>query len=879
MQIAGVRFEARFLRTRVARRIFLLFVVCALLPVGAFAALAYRQVTTQLERDARDELHAEAKALGMSTYERILLLDAALRLAGAALAGDPARSVADVLRVLPNSMREQLHSVAVVPGALATDPDTPPVGLPALTPEERSQLAKGETLLQVGSSDTQLRLFLVRALLDHGTDVIEAQIEPSFIFDPTSLREASHLIVVDSAGRLIFSDLVPAFSPEALAELGRQAKRQQVVSWEGSQDRQLAGCWDLYLWGGFHLKPTWTVIVTRPEADILGPLHEFRKIFPLVALLSVWIVLLLSLSQIRRSLIPIELLSAATARIAARDLNARVGIDSGDEFQDLGNSFNQMAQRISQHVTSMGMVNTIGAALSAERDTNRLLDLIIQGAMRLSHAQAGALYLLAPDGELTLMLLRTAEAEPDGRGPALAPKPSPLAKRLAEQAARSGQRIEHEATESAGEPRSASRPGAEASTGCVFLTIPLRNHEHEIIGVLQLINGLDPKNDPVHAFSDEDREVAQSLASQAAVALTKQRLVDSFKALFEGLIQLIVRAIDEKSPYTGDHCRRVPILTELIAQAACDATEGPLKSFSLTDEERYELRIGALLHDCGKVTTPVHIVDKATKLEALFDRIQLVDTRFEVLKRDAEIRMLRRLAGLDEASIPLQGDAGTQLARELHQLDEERAFLRACNIGSEGMDARDIERVKVIAARHRWRSPDGEERAFLSPEEVGNLTVTHGTLNEQEREIINHHVIATINMLQDLPYPKSLRRVPAIAGAHHERLDGSGYPQGLHGSQVSMQARILGLADVFEALTAKDRPYKKGRSLREALSILRAMRDQNQIDSDLFDLFVGQKIYLRYAMECLDPEQIDEEELDDAAQRGVPEIGTRFPRR
>ena len=197
----------------------------------------------------------------------------------------------------------------------------------------------------------------------------------------------------------------------------------------------------------------------------------------------------------------------------------------------------------------------------------------------------------------------------------------------------------------------------------------------------------------------------------------------------------------------------------------------------------------------------------------------------------------------------------------MQRLDEERAFLRSCNIGSERMDPGDMQRVRAIAASHRWRTPGGGETPCLSAEEVENLTVEHGTLNEHEREIINYHVVATINMLRDLPYPKSLRRVPEIAGAHHERLDGSGYPQRLRGIQVSMPARILGLADVFEALTAKDRPYKRGRTLREALAILRGMRDDGQIDSDLFDLFVDQKIYLAYAMECLSPEQIDDEEL------------------
>jgi len=862
MQIAGIQFEARFLRSRVARRVFLLFVTCALLPVGVFAVLAYRQVTGQLERDARDELRTEAKALGMSTYERIFLLDQGLRLAGAV-----PESAKGILGAIPGSMRKHFRGVALVGARWARSPaDKPEVDLRALTPEERRQLSAGDTLLRAEPSDTQVRLFLLRAKPGPGRDVIEAELEPRYVFDPDSLREASHLMVVDAANRVVFSDLVPAMSAEKLAALARQAAHHEVISWAGSKGNQLAGAWDLYLRATFQQGPTLTIIVTRPELDVLGPLHEFHEIFPLVALLAVWIVLLLSLSQIRRSLVPIELLSAATARIAARDFDVRVDIHTNDEFRDLGGSFNEMARRISQHVTNMGMVNAIGAALSAERDTNRLLDLIVQGAMRLARAEAGALYLLAPNGELAARLVRAAQPEQRRPGPALEPHLGQIAKNLAEQAVESGRRTEHEDVASAGEPPAGHPTAGNAPPVHVFLTIPLRNHEEEIVGALQLMNSRDPNADQLAAFSEEDREVAESLASQAAVALTKQSLVDSFKALFEGLIQLIVRAVDEKSPYTGDHCRRVPILTELIAQAACDVSEGPLKNFSLTEEERYELRIGALLHDCGKVTTPVHVVDKATKLETLFDRIHLVDTRFEILKRDAEIRTLRRLAGLPESPAPLPGDAGAALARELHQLDEERAFLRACNIGSERMNPDDMQRVRAIAASHRWRTPEGQESAFLSAEEVENLTVTRGTLNEREREIINHHVVATINMLQDLPYPKSLRRVPEIAGAHHERLDGSGYPQGLQGAQVSMQARILGLADVFEALTARDRPYKKGRSLREALSILGAMRDAHQIDSDLFDLFVNQRIYLRYAVECLTPEQIDDQELAQYAE-------------
>jgi HD-GYP domain-containing protein (c-di-GMP phosphodiesterase class II) len=353
--------------------------------------------------------------------------------------------------------------------------------------------------------------------------------------------------------------------------------------------------------------------------------------------------------------------------------------------------------------------------------------------------------------------------------------------------------------------------------------------------------------------------LGESLASQTAVALTKHRLAGEFRALFEGLIQLIVKAIDQKSPYTGEHCRRVPILTELIADAACASREGALKDFTLSEAERYELRIAALLHDCGKVTTPVHVQDKASKLEGLCDRIELVATRFEVLRRELELSALRERAGAG-----LAPDAA--LAGRLRALDADLAFLRTANVGGEFMPPEAQARVREIARRWQWRAPDGTRTPILSDEEVENLCVSRGTLNAREREVINHHVVASIEMLEQLPYPRSLRNVPAIAGAHHERMDGNGYPQGLVRDQISMQGRILGLADVFEALTAVDRPYKKGMPLSRALSILESMRDEGHIDGDLFEVFVRDKVYLRYAAEYLHPEQIDEEWIDEATR-------------
>jgi hypothetical protein len=289
----------------------------------------------------------------------------------------------------------------------------------------------------------------------------------------------------------------------------------------------------------------------------------------------------------------------------------------------------------------------------------------------------------------------------------------------------------------------------------------------------------------------------------------------------------------------------VPTLTMMLAEAVNETRDGPLKDFSMSEKDRYELKIAGLLHDCGKVTTPVHVVDKATKLETIFDRIQLIDTRFEVLKRDLELEAAR--GHLDEK----------QLRDRLRLIEDDRRFLHACNIGGERMRDEDVARVRSIA-QYRWRDMSGHEADFLTAEEVKNLTIRAGTLTDDERKIINHHIVATIKMLEALPWPKHLTKVPEYAGGHHERMDGKGYPRGLTREQMSVQARCMGIADIFEALTAKDRPYKKGKTLSESLEILGRMKLNNHVDPDLFDVFVRRRVYRRYAEKFLDPEQIDE---------------------
>ena len=503
-------------------------------------------------------------------------------------------------------------------------------------------------------------------------------------------------------------------------------------------------------------------------------------------------------------------------------------------------------------------LNAIGASLSAERDIHRLLESILTAAKSITRADGGTLYRVTPERTLRFEIVRTTSLRYYLGGTTGNPVPfypiqlykdgQPNHGMIAAHAALTGRTVNiadaytAEGFDFSGTRAFDSKTGYRSKS---FLTVPMKNHDREIIGVLQLINAVDPASGAIVPFSPSDQRLAESLASQAAIALTNRGLIDQLEQLFESFIKMINTAIDEKSPYTGGHCQRVPVLTMLLAEAVNETRDGPLSDFHMTDKDRYELKIAGLLHDCGKVTTPVHVVDKATKLEGIFDRIQLIDTRFEVLKRDLEIEFLQNR--LDER----------QLRERLRRLEEDRRFLHACNIGGERMRDEDVEHVRRIA-RYRWRDPAGHEADFLTRDEVRNLTIRSGTLNDEERKIINHHIVATIKMLEALPWPRHLANVPEYAGGHHERMDGKGYPKGLTRDEMSVQARCMGIADIFEALTAKDRPYKKGKSLSESLEILGRMKESGHVDPDLFDVFVRRRVYRKYAEMFLDPEQIDE---------------------
>ncbi len=433
-----------------------------------------------------------------------------------------------------------------------------------------------------------------------------------------------------------------------------------------------------------------------------------------------------------------------------------------------------------------------------------------------------------------------------------------------------------------------------------MVAIPLRERNGERVGVLVLFTpDAELPNGARLAF-------AEALSGTAAVAIETQGLVESRKELLDAFIRLVAGAIDAKSPYTGGHCQRVPELTLMLARAACDAKAGPYENFQLDAKQWEALQIASWLHDCGKVTTPEYVVDKATKLETIYDRLHEIRMRFEVLKRDVQIDTLQKIAAGGDAS-RLEAERDSRLA----ELDADFAFVATCNEGGEFMQSESIARLERIAQRTWQRtlddriglSNDEQKRKAREPAqtlpatellladkiehlierpvaeqlqsdnkwgfklpapeykynrgELHNLRIEHGTLCAEERYIINHHIVQTIIMLSQLPFPRHLRDVPEIAGGHHEKMDGTGYPKRLKREEMSDTARMMAIADIFEALTASDRPYKKAKNLSESLRIMQKMKADQHIDPDLYELFIDSGVWRVYAQRFLHPAQID----------------------
>jgi len=648
-----------------------------------------------------------------------------------------------------------------------------------------------------------------------------------------------------------------------------------------------------------------------PRDELLAAVDRVRNQSVLISLamlvVAVGVVLWVS-SNLSRSLRGLAREAEQIRRFKlARPLEVRSRIAEVDE----------LATTMAVMKSSLQQFFEISRALSAEKDYRKLLEMILREAQKVSHADGGAILMVSKDeAALETAIIENQETGihyggTSGEKPPIDPIRLDDTSALDAETARIGEtsRIDNLAANRRFDATAiCERYGWAGAASKSLLNIPLTDQKDEIVGILQLVNARSAEGE-VSAFDPEIVPYIEALAGDAAVTLDLRRLLQAQKDLLDAIIHMVAGAIDAKSPYTHGHCQRVPVIARELAEAAHDAVDGPFADFRLTEEEWYELDVASWLHDCGKLTTPESVVDKATRLETISNRLHEIRTRFEVLWRDAEIDYLRGIAD----GQPENAEAKARLERRLDEIRRDFEFVAECNSGETQMNEARVERVRKIGAqtwmRHlddriglshdelqqRRRTADPElpvEEKLLAdkvehmvyrdgppfgenpygfrmdvPEllynygEVYNLCISRGTLTDEERFKINEHIVETINMLGRLPFPKELRRVPDWAGNHHEKLDGTGYPRRLGGRDLSVPARIMAVADIFEALTASDRPYKPPKKISTALRIMSSFRDDGHICPDLFDLFLTSGAFRKYGEEHLRAEQVDDVDI------------------
>ena len=515
----------------------------------------------------------------------------------------------------------------------------------------------------------------------------------------------------------------------------------------------------------------------------------------------------------------------------------------------------------------------IGIALSAEKNISVLLELIVDSAREFTNADGGTLYLVSEDEsslEFEIVQTDSLNIRMGGKtGEEINWPPVPLYKEDG------SPNTENVSADVAITKKLVNIPDVydvegfnfegtrkfDESTGYrsqSMLVIPMLNHENEIIGVLQLINARDIDSNETIPFPDDDIDLTASVASQAAIALTNVRLIQDLKDLFDSFIKTIATAIDEKSPYTAGHITRVANLTMEIAHVVNKTKWGKYGDLTFNEDELEELRLAAWMHDVGKITTPEHVVDKSTKLEKIFDRVELLQVRFDAIKYQTYSEWYEKKAELIES----KGNDSEEIKKldeeysgKISQIETDAEFCIKANTPGEFMEDEAIEHLIEISKK--TFNLGGETRHYLSEDELENLSIKRGTLNVSDRKIIENHAMMTLKMLNELPFSKKLKHVPAYAASHHEKLDGTGYPLKMKGEEISSQARIMAIADIFEALTAKDRPYKKPMMLSQAIKILGFMVKDDHIDGDFVEIFLKEGLAETYAKEHLLPTQID----------------------
>lgn len=558
--------------------------------------------------------------------------------------------------------------------------------------------------------------------------------------------------------------------------------------------------------------------------------------------------------------------------------------------------------------TKLEKLIEIGILLSAEKDRNILLSKIISSAKELTNCEVGTLF-LRTQNETLVFAHRTNELS-------LPQISIPLYKDNGEENDDfiSTYTVLHKQTividdvyqENRFDMTSTKNFSAGSGLKAIsLLSIPLITSNGNAIGALQLVNALDEKNNTPIPFNPSIIPLINALAAQSAVALENQQLLEEQKALFDSLIKLIANAIDFKSTHTGNHCQRVPELSIDLAHAL---QESGLINFQ-TESEWEEFRIGAWLHDCGKITTPEHILNKGTKLECINDRIHEIRNRFEILLRDAHIHMYQSIEN------GMKKDMAEQIFNEQKaKIKEQFAFVAALNNGLHTIDTSALSKLNEIASIKWTRHLDDTlglskaelairplssntslpvEEALLSDQpwhitprptaqqaalqdrfpmkipdnlhnngEVYNLSIPFGTLTMEERFTINEHILQSIMMLDNLPFPEHLKQARRYAAEHHEALNGTGYPNQLEKTSISIPSRIIALADIFEALTAADRPYKKQNTLNEAVEILFGFVKKGHLDAKIFEVFLTSGVYLQYAKQNMPSVMIDNVDIE-----------------
>lgn len=486
----------------------------------------------------------------------------------------------------------------------------------------------------------------------------------------------------------------------------------------------------------------------------------------------------------------------------------------------------------------------IGIALSAEKDRNRLLEMIITEARRITHADAGTLYLV--EGEylkIKIIQNETMNTFLGGKGEEVEIPPVPIAPEyVSGYVAATGESVnipdvyEAEGFDFSG-PRKYDEMTGYRTTS--MLVIPLRNHLSEIIGVLQLINALDHNNEII-PFDSSYQMVIEALSSLAAIALTNMQLIKEIETLFESFVQVMVTAIDARTPYNASHTQKVTLYAHLLAEEINEAENGFFAGEYFDEDRIKQLTMAAWLHDIGKITTPLEVMNKATRLDEHLDIVLMrVDYAIQRAKSDS---LQKQLALLQEGQDKEAAAEQERLQETLARLEAARALIVKADNPGTFIDDELREQLQSLATIE-FINEQGETVPLLTGEELVSLSIPKGTLTDDERKIMEDHVVVTEKMLAKMPFTRQLAPVPLYACMHHEHLDGKGYPYRLHGEEIPLEARILAIADIFDALTASDRPYKKGMPPDKALQIMGFMVKDGKLDSRLMELFTGGKLW------------------------------------